>query len=172
MVDKSNRLRCQMGHHCRNLRHLPCLLPHRSPPCTEKDEQGISTSSISPSMPIIEALISIANPSLSGFSLAVNAHDLNHLLRIIFHSTVHKTDMQCTVMRLHLQVCVMTSVNGKHDVLTSHVQPTTQMATMSQHILHLRALQRPSLPRITRRSRRPALHRHTLKEDQATEHLL
>lgn len=95
-----------MGHYCWHLHPLPSLFPRRLFPRTEKNEKGIGASRISQSMPIRQCFAQIGNNSPSGSSLGANAHDSNHLLRMICPSTVRKTAMQCTAMHLLLQVCL------------------------------------------------------------------
>jgi hypothetical protein len=158
-----------MGHYCWHLRLLPSLFLRKLSPCTEKDEKGSGASGISQGMPIRQCFLQIGINPLSGSSLADNAHNLNHLLRMMCPSTVCKTAMQCTAMHLRLQVCLAPFFREIGHILTFRVQPTTLTATMSQHILHQKALQRLIPSRVMLKSHLPALLHHTLKKAQATK---
>src|SRR5436305_9673669 len=99
-----------MGHHRWHLRPLPSPLPRKLSARTEKAKKGLSTSRLSTSMrekPNLKTLVSIANDSLSGSLLAVNENDLSHPHRTISLFAEYRTDIQCTVMRLRLQVCFL-----------------------------------------------------------------
>jgi hypothetical protein len=164
VVDKSSCLCCQMGHYCWHLRLLHCLFPRGLSPCTEKNEKGIGASRVSQGMPIRPCFARIGINSPSGSSLADNAHNLNHLLRMMCPSTVCKTAMQCTAMHLRLQVCLTPFLREIGHLLTFRVQPTTPTAIKSQHILHQKAPQRLIPPRVMQRSHLPALLLHHIPE--------
>lgn len=156
-----------MGHYRWHLRLLPSLFLRKLSPCKEKNEKGSGASGISQSMQIRQYFPQIGINPLSGSSLADNAHNLNHLLRIMCPSTVRKTAMQCTAMHLRLQVCLAPFLREIGHILTFRVQPTTPTATTSQHILHQKAPQRLIPPRIMLRSHLPALLHHIPKKAQA-----
>lgn len=95
-----------MGYHWRHLPHLLALFPGKLHARKEKDSQGPTTASISPSMAGHQVLKAVANEALSGSSHAANGHNFNRRLKTISRSIVHKTDMQCMAMHLPLQVCL------------------------------------------------------------------
>ena len=95
-----------MGRYCRHLRLLLSLFLRKLSPRKEKNEKGSGTFRISQSMPIRQYFPQIGINPLSGSSLADNAHNLDHPLRMTCPSTVCKTAMQCTAMPLRLQVCL------------------------------------------------------------------